>query len=217
MAAKTVICFDLDGTLIDSSEAHVRAYNFAFQKNNIPTKTYSEIISKFGQTAEQIILQFFPGLSEKKLQYVLKDKIEFFTENTFKLVKPLEGVADALKKLKETHILALISNATREEMLLALKQVKISPKLFAAILGKGEMEPKPSPDAIKKIEKKTGSRVEYVIGDTVYDVKTGKNAGKKTIAVLTGVNNIKTLGAENPTMIIKSVAVLPEMLEGELW
>ena len=217
MAAKTVICFDLDGTLVDSSEAHVRAYGFAFQKHNLPSKSYSEIISKFGQTAEQIILQLFPKLSDKKLPEIVNDKIEFFISNTFKLVKPFSGVSEALKKLNEKYALALISNSTPDEILLALKQVKIPSKTFSVILGKGNMEPKPSPDAIKKIEHKTGSRVEFVVGDTVYDIKTGKNAGKKTIAVLTGIHDIQTLGNENPTMIIKSTAILPQILEGDLW
>lgn len=217
MAAKTVICFDLDGTLVDSSEAHVRAYNFAFQKHNLPSKSYDDIISKFGQTAEQIILQLFPQLPEKKLPFVVNDKIGFFTGSTFRLVKPFPGISDALKKLQEKYALALVSNSIQEEILLALKQAKIPAKLFSVILGKGKMEPKPSPDAIKKIEHKTGSRVEFVVGDTTYDIKMGKNAGKKTVAVLTGANDIKTLNAENPTMIIKSVAILPAILEGDLW
>ncbi len=217
MAAKTVICLDLDGTLVDSSEAHVRSYNFAFHKNNLPSKTYNEIISRFGQTAEHIIQQLFPRLPENKIPAIVTDKIEFFVNSTFKLVKPLPGVSNALKKLKEKYTLALVSNATQPEIAHALKQAKISPRIFAVILGKEKMSPKPSPDAIKKIESAVKSRVEFVVGDTVYDIKMGKNAGKKTIAVLTGANDLRTLGAEKPTMIIKSAAILPQILEGDLW
>lgn len=214
--ARTIICFDLDGTLANTFDAHIRAYNFAFQKNNLPTKTYRDIISNFGDTAEHIIMKLFPKLSDRKLPAVVKDKVDFFNRDTFKLVKPIEGAAEALDLLKERHVLALVSGSTHREIMLTLKEVGIPAKVFDIILGKGEFEPKPSPDAVKKIEGKLGLKVEYVVGDTVYDIKTGRSAGAKTVAVLSGAENVKMLGSENPTMIIKSVAVLPEILEGEL-
>lgn len=214
--ARTVICFDLDGTLADTFEAHVRAFNFAFQKNNLPTKTYRDIIANFGDTAEHIVAKLFPKLSDRKLPQVVRDKVDFFNKGTFKLVKPIEGAAGALELLKEKYALALVSGSTHMEILLTLKEVKIPAKIFDVILGKGEFEPKPSPDAVKKVEKKIGSGVEYFVGDTIYDIKTGRSAGAKTVAVLGGAEDVKMLGSENPTMIIKSVAVLPEILEGEL-
>ncbi|MFH0868609.1 MAG: HAD family hydrolase [archaeon] len=214
--ARTVICFDLDGTLADTLEAHFRSFNFAFQKNNLPTKSYPEVISKFGQPSEKIILGLFPKLSDRKLPEVAKDKIDFFISTTFRLTKPIEGVLESLKKLKERYAIALASNSTHKEILQILKEAKIPAKVFDIIIGKGDFEPKPSPDVIKKVEKKSGARVEFIVGDTVYDLKAGKAAGVKTIAVLSGAGDIKTLGSEDPTMIIKSVAVLPEILEGEM-
>jgi len=216
MAAKTVICLDLDGTLADSIDAHVQAYNLAFRKNGLPAKSRREITATFGQPAGKIIKHLFPKTPNQKLFSVLKDKHEFFLKETYKLVRSFGGIANALEKLKEKYILALISNAAHEEIVKTLKQVKISKKLFDTILGEGEFEPKPSPEFVKKVENKIGRRVEFVVGDTIYDIKSGKAAHVKTIAVLSGVQDIKTLGAEDPTMIIKSVAVLPEILEGDL-
>jgi len=214
--AKAVICFDLDGTLADTLEAHFRSFNFAFQKNNLPARSYPEIISKFGQPSEKIIMALFPKLSDRKLPEVARDKIDFFTSSTFRLTKSIEGVAESLKKLREKYAIALASNSTHKEILLILKEAKIPAKIFDVIIGNGEFEPKPSPDAIKKVAKKSGARVEFIVGDTIYDVKAGKAAGVKTIAVLSGAGDIKALGSEEPTMIIKSVAVLPEILEGDL-
>jgi len=216
MAAKTVICLDLDGTLADSIDAHVKAYNLAFRKNGLPAKSRREIVARFGQPAKKIISHLFPKTPYQKLSSVVEDKHEFFLKKTFAFVKSFEGIPAALKKLDEKYILALISNADHREIVQTLKRVKIPAKLFAVILGEGEFAPKPSPEFVKKVEAKLGKRVEFVVGDTVYDIKSGKAAHVKTIAVLSGVHNLAILGAENPTMIIKSVAVLPEILEGKL-
>jgi phosphoglycolate phosphatase len=216
MAAKTIICFDLDGTLADTTEAHAASFQKAFEKNHLAYKTSSEIVAKFGLTAEDIVKDLFPKISKRKLPKVVEDKIEIFVQSDFNLTKPILGVADALQELKKTHKLALVSNAIHEEIIAILKKAGIKPTIFDVILGSHEMDHKPEPQIVKNVEKAVGGKVEYFVGDTIYDVKTGKAAKVKTIAVLSGIHDIKKLGSENPTIIIKSVALLPEMLKGEL-
>ena len=216
MAAKTIICFDLDGTLADTTEAHVKSFQAAFEKNHLAYKTSSEIVAKFGLTAEDIVKELFPKISKRKLPKVVEDKIEIFVQSDFNLTRPILGVADALQELKKTHKLALVSNAIHEEIIAILKKAGIKPAIFDVILGSHEMDHKPEPQIVKNVEKAVGGKVEYFVGDTIYDVKTGKAAKVKTIAVLSGIHDIKKLGSENPTIIIKSVALLPEMLKGEL-
>ena len=77
-------------------------------------------------------------------------------------------------------------------------------------------KPKPSPEIVRKVEEKLEARVEYFIGDTIYDIETGKAAKVKTVAVLSGAGKIKELAEKNPTMIIESIAILPDILEGRL-
>lgn len=214
--AKPILCFDLDGTLLYSDEAHARAYNKAFEKNNLPIKPHREITSKFGPPAEVIIKQIFPKISRRKLPKTVKDKNEFLIKETAKFAKVIPGAPEALLELKKKYRLALISNCTHDEILVLLKAIGIKPRLFDAILGKGEMDHKPSPKIIKNVERALGGNVEYMIGDTTFDIKTGKAANIKTIAVLTGTHDIKKLGAEKPTIIIQSVALLPDILFGRL-
>ena len=216
MAAKTIICFDLDGTLADTTEAHVKSFQDAFRKNHLAYKTSAEIVAKFGLTAEDIVKELFPKISKRKLPSVIKDKIENFTASDYKLTKHFPGVAEALQELKKDYALALVSNARHDEILVILRKASIRASIFDAILGSHEMDHKPEPQIVKNVERAIGSKVEFFVGDTIYDIKTGKAANIKTVAVLTGVHDIKKLGAENPTSIIKSVALLPDVLKGEL-
>jgi len=213
---KKVICFDLDGTILNTNKAHAEAFKLAFKKNNLPYRSTDEIVSKFGPPAEIVVKKLFPKISKRKLEQTVKDKNEFVLNKTASFAKQIEGVADALKELKKYYKLALISNSKHEEIVKLLKAAKISPRLFDLILGAGEMDHKPNKEIIENVEKLTHSKVEYFVGDTTYDIRTGKAAGVKTIAVLSGIHDIQTLGKEDPTMIIESVAVLPDILLGRL-
>ncbi len=218
MAAKekTVICVDLDGTILDSMEAHAKAFNLAFKKNNLPTVMEKDIISCFGPPAEEIVKKLFPKISKRKLPQTVSDKNNFLIKQTAKYAKQIPDADKALEELKKQYKLALISNCVHSEITALLKATGINPKIFDAILGKGEMDHKPSPEVIKNVERVAGAKVEYVVGDTIYDIRTGKSANVKTVAVLSGVHDIKKLGGENPTLIVKSIAILPDILFGRL-
>ena len=94
--------------------------------------------------------------------------------------------------------------------------VGIKQKLFSAILGYGEIHAKPDPDIIDMVEEKADGEVIWLVGDTTFDINLGNAAEIRTIAVLTGVHDVKTLGTAKPTITIQSVALLPEYFSGEL-
>jgi phosphoglycolate phosphatase len=209
---KKILVFDLDGTVLDSSEAHAKAFNLAFQKNNLIKLPETKLIRKFGPPSREIIKKLFPSISQRRLESIAKAK-KAFLKQTAHYTKAIPGVTEALKKLKKKYTLVLISNSEHSEIIDLLDEVNINPSLFNGIFGAEELDHKPDPDVIKHIEKMLKSDVEYIIGDTIYDIRTGKNAKVKTAGVLTGVHDIKTLGKEEPTIIIKSLAILPDALE----
>jgi len=211
-----IICFDLDGTLVNSQEAHAQSFNLAFQKNNLPTKPIDFIISTFGPPADVIVKTIFPSISSRKLEAVVNDKRKIFIEKTVNLTKPIPGVAEALEVLSLDFKLAIISNSIHAEIIAILKAAGLKQKTFAAILGHGEIHTKPDPDIIQTVEEKADGEVEWLVGDTTYDINLGNNAEVRTIAVLTGVHDVKTLGAAKPTITIESVALLPDYFSGEL-
>ena len=211
-----IICFDLDGTLIDSNEAHATSYNESFKKNNLPTFPLKEIISKFGPPAEKVIKSLIKNISEEKLKQVVADKRNLLIKQTAKLAKPIPGVAEALEDLSKNFKLVIFSHSTKEEISALMSAVKLKKKFFTAILGPEAIHEKPDPDIIDAVEEKARGKVMWVVGDTTYDIKTGENAEISTIAVLTGVHSLEVLSKENPTIILQSVALLPEYFKGEL-
>ncbi len=52
-----------------------------------------------------------------------------------------------------------------------------------------------------------------IVGDSVVDVRAGKAAGAKTVAVLSGIFTRRELEKEKPDLILENVRKLPDFVE----
>lgn len=208
---KPLMCFDLDGTLIDSTEAHVKSYKTVFKKNNLKFPGKKKLLKHFGWGIEVMLKQLFPNISSRKMKKVIDDHFNDLKENN-KLLKPFPHVKEALKKLKPHFRLGIISNNYHRGILNTLKCTGISPKMFDVIIGEDDAKAKPSPNEILLAERLTKADAKYMVGDTIFDVKAGKKAKCITIAVLTGLHDIDTLMKSKPDIVASSVAILPDIL-----
>src|SRR3989344_5815268 len=132
MAKKLAICLDLDGTLVSSGLAHIKALQEAFTKNGYPKKSDKEIAAKFGIPTVQVVNDFFPKANPK----------------------------DVIQKLKEKLKLAVITNSSREEAKILLKAAKLPEEFFDDVVTVEQVKnPKPYADEIKKVEKDLNTKV----------------------------------------------------------
>ncbi|UCD03779.1 MAG: HAD family hydrolase [Candidatus Woesearchaeota archaeon] len=214
MKQKKIICFDMDGTLINSFPAHAKAFNKAFKANKLPEQSEPEMMKLFGVEAKIIIKKFFPKISVRKLEVCIEDFHNFLREETYVHTKQIDGAMEALKKLKKEWKLALVSGTFKSEVQLLLREGGIDQRIFDIVIGGDEVKhEKPSPELIKKAGDILESEIAWMVGDTIWDIKAGKAAKVRTVAVLTGKTPIEELVKVDPTMIIQSVYMLPEALK----
>ncbi len=211
---KHILCFDLDGTLINSKEAHVESYKLAFKKNKLADITTEELYALMGIPSKDLIRKVHPELSVRKLAQCTNDQKEILISKCRKLIKPILGAAEIIEVLSHKYILVLISTNNHADIIQLAKAGGIDPKKFRLIIGEDEVEnPKPAPDAINNVKEYIASHIEYFIGDTIYDIQAAKAAGVHSVGVLTGVSSFEKLWAEKPTHVIASVAELPDVLK----
>jgi HAD superfamily hydrolase (TIGR01549 family) len=208
---KDLICFDMDGTLIDSTPAQVKAFKYAVEKNKLVFPGKKKLIAHFGPGIEQVIKNIYPRISKLRQEQVIKDYLASHEKNC-SLMKAFPHVKEALLKLKKKFKLGVVSNSHHEEIMERLECAKIPTKIFDVIVGEDDAVAKPSPKEIFLAEKLTKADAKFMVGDTIYDIKAGKKAGCKTIGVLTGIHTMDQLMKASPDILASSVAILPDIL-----
>ena len=119
-----------------------------------------------------------------------------FDRNCTYHVTPYEGIPEMLKALKDKGIqLAVLSNKPDRQTVKVVKAI-FGEELFDYAQGQKEgIRRKPEPDGVWYLmEQMHVSKEECLyIGDSEVDAATGRNAGLKTIGVLWGFRDRKTL------------------------
>jgi HAD superfamily hydrolase (TIGR01549 family) len=208
------IFLDLDGTIVDSTEAYIEAARTAFQsagQKPPEIKVILEIPRRLeqGLTIDDIV----EGDAKKFLNVYLKAYYSV-TETKTKL---LPNVSDALETLSGRTKLALITmrHVSNQVILKELDYFCISKYFTFVVTALDTPKPKPSPAALMKcVEALDLEMCDCIIaGDSVNDVRAGKAAGARTVAVLSGLFQCEELAKEGPDLILPDVTALPEFVD----
>ncbi len=211
------LLMDLDGTLVDSSEALKEAGRAGFIAVGLSGIHDEKIPFEVARRLEQDlpIDDLFSKLHVRKEveeRFLPAYLTAYYSAVTSKS-KLFPKVKETLEGLSQHIPLALITlrYVTREQVLDELNHLELE-KLFRVVVTTLDVKkPKPFPDALIAAAKKLRVPISEcaIVGDSVIDIQAGKAAGAKTIAVLTGLFSMAELKAQKPDLMIESVASLP--------
>jgi HAD superfamily hydrolase (TIGR01509 family) len=208
------IFLDLDGTIVDSKEAYIEAARIAFQsvgQKPPERKTALEIPRRLEQGLT--ISDIMNGDTKKFLVVYLKTYYSITQEKT----KLLPNVSETLEILSEKAKLALITmrQVSKQAIIKELDCFGISKYFTHVVTALDTSKPKPSPEALIKCVKALDVEICdcIIAGDSVNDVRTGKAAGARTVAVLSGLFRCEELVKERPDLILHDVTALPGFIE----
>lgn len=200
--------FDLDGTLLDSSEDIAIAVNYAFEKLSIPQKTTQEIVSKVGYGAKKLIEDLIPDYPQDIKEKALELFREFYYKNPVIYSKLYEGAQETVIKLKESgKSVAVITNKYEELSKKILDKLEILNYIDLVVGADTTPEKKPSPlpvfYALEKLKPEKQNSI--LIGDSETDILTAKNSQIKSCLVLHGYGNKQLALSLNPDYVINSL------------
>ena len=195
---KTVILFDLDGTLLDSLGDLTDSTNYTLAQYGCPPRSADEIRSFIGNGAEYLIRKALPGLpTDPPVAEALATYKAYYATHARIKTKPYDGILEALAQIARRHPVGIVSNKPD----LATKT--LAGELFGGIPAWGESadcQRKPAPDMLHKAMAEMGADACVYVGDSEVDIATAKNAGCKCLTVLWGFRDQQELldaGAEN--------------------
>jgi HAD superfamily hydrolase (TIGR01509 family) len=208
------IFFDLDGTIVDSREAYYEAARIAFQtmgQEAPKTKAALEIPRRLEQ--KKPISDLIKGNPSRFLDVYFKTYYSVTEVKT----RLLPNVSTLLEILSAKAKLALITmrSVPKETIVKELARFGIAKYFTYVVTALDTDKPKPSPEALMKCMKVLNVQMCdcVIVGDSINDVKAGKAAGAKTVAVLSGLFSREEFVKEQPDLIIKDVTALLNFVE----
>lgn len=208
------VAFDFDGTLVDTFEHVIRAFEFVLPQYGI-TATRDDIQAHMGLTLHEC----YEKLVSKEAAAAAKQKHHDAqqSEELFGLITSFDAMHETLQILKKRGIdLTIITNRTQPSLNSILKHVGLQNQ-FAIIISPELVErPKPYPDGLFAICQKLGisSRELLLVGDTGIDMQTAKSANlRAAVGITHGFGSREELEATGADYIIDSLPVLAEVIE----
>jgi len=180
------ILFDLDGTLIDSTDAILEGFEVAFNANNSEKPNDESIKELIGYPLDLMFKTL--GVSDNLIdKHVLDYKMHYRKISTQKTTL-LPNAKEAIELASSFATLAVVTTKTARYSKELLEHLEVFHH-FKALVGREDVtNPKPHEEPILKalniLDRE--SKNCFMIGDTNLDTISAKNANIKSIGVLTG-------------------------------
>jgi HAD superfamily hydrolase (TIGR01509 family) len=183
------ILFDVDGTLVDSNDAHARAWVEAFAVYAVHVD-YAHVRRCIGMGGDKLMPEVSALREDTPKGKAISDsRREIFKQKYLPRVKPFPGARDLVAALKARGLtLVAASSAKKDELEPLLAIAGAGALLDAATSSDDAEESKPDPDIVQAALKQAKTRPEHaiMIGDTPYDVEAAGRAGVRVIAFRSG-------------------------------
>lgn len=177
--------FDMDGTLVDNSNFHIKAWEIFLKRHGLSGS--EKIWGFFGNTNEQLMKYFFnKELSKREILAYAKEKEAIYREIYAPEIKPMDGLMDLLEDLKAENVkTGLATSAPHENVQFVLGQLHAA-MYFDVIVDDTQISNgKPDPEIFLTCAARLGSPNDQciVFEDAVHGIHAAKRARMKVIAV----------------------------------
>jgi phosphoglycolate phosphatase len=188
-----VILFDLDGTLIDSTEAILESFHNSFDVFNTPHPKDEEIKALIGHPLDVMYREL--GVQEDLVWDYVKTYKEYYRVISTQKTQLLPNAKEAVLEASRFATLGIVTTKTGRYSKILMEHFGLM-EYFQCLIGREDVEePKPSAEPIlKALESFEIQEKEiWMIGDTKLDLLSAKNAGVNSIGVLSGYDTKERL------------------------
>ena len=217
---KSLIVFDLDGTLFNTLGDLTVAVNFALRHFGLPEHDEQRVRTFIGNGTLKLIERSMgeAALPENiartgvTIEMVHKVYSDFYWEHCTERTLPNPGVVEFLRN---THArVAMLTNKPERPTLKLLEHFLLRDRFEFVLCGDTTPERKPSPAGLLKIMETAGvSPAETVmVGDDQPDILAARNAGVDCVTLLCGFGKPVNLLPLKPKNTVESYAEMCQLL-----
>ncbi len=205
--------FDLDGTLIDSKRDLVTAVNATRRSLGLASLPDDLVSSYVGDGMQKLVERAMgEEFTAAQIEQAMAFFLEYYRQHMLDHTVAYPGVREGLAALG-SRPLAVLTNKPVKFSRAILDGLGLSP-FFRQVYGGNSFErKKPDPVGMNALlaEFQLSPREAMLVGDSVIDVQTARNAGTWSAGVTYGLGSDK-LESLPPDILLDSLADLPKML-----
>lgn len=183
------VLFDIDGTLVDSNDLHVQAWEEAFASagHRLDRQT---IHDQIGKGKDMLVPSLLPDADDETIATLGEAHAAAFKGKFLDRVRPFPGAHDLLARVRDSgREVVLASSASGDELEHYLGLLDARDIVRASTSADDVEHTKPAPDIFAAALRKLAPLSEHqvmVVGDTPYDVEAAAKCGIATIALRSG-------------------------------
>jgi HAD superfamily hydrolase (TIGR01509 family) len=183
------VIFDVDGTLVDSNDAHAWAWIQALAESgrHVDFTRVRPLIGKGGDKLLPEVAGIFIDSPEGKR--IADARRRIFQREFIPRIKPTPGARELLEWMRDEQLTLVVASSAEASELRDLLRIAGAVRFFEATTSSDEADrSKPDPDIVHAALERSGRRASeaIMIGDTPYDIEAADRAGIGTIALRCG-------------------------------
>ena len=215
-----LLIFDLDGTLIDSKLDLANSVNATRAHMGLEPLEIAVISTYVGKGAPVLIRKAMgPAASEEQVAEALRFFLEHYNRHALDSTRLYPGVRESLARFRGAgRLLAILTNKPVGISRTILEGLGVAGCFFRVYGGNSFAAKKPDPAGVKALMAETniGRDRTLMVGDTMVDVETARNAGVRACGVAFGFAP-EVLDSAVPDLLIKRFEDLADrVLDGDL-
>jgi len=210
-----IILFDLDGTLIDSTEAILESFHNSFDVHKDEHPSDEAIKALIGYTLEDMYSGL--GVHKSRVDMYVKTYKEYYRVISCEKTDLLPNAKEALLLASKIAELGIVTTKTGKYSQEIMENFGLM-EYFKVLIGREHVQnPKPHEEPILKALESfdTKDKEIWMIGDTKLDLVSAKNAKVNSIGVLSGYGSKSTL-EEHTDVIFEDAFEAIKYLESRL-
>lgn len=221
---QTLALFDIDNTLIAPSPGHGKSFSLAFKKV-YGVDTSIDLINPHGMTDQEIIIEVLKknGLDDEEIKSKMVGCMNIMVESFNKSlegeeINVLSGVRELLNTLDRHNVLLGLVTGNLEAIARG-KLTKAGINEYFKVGGFGsdhlvriELVRIAIRKAIEQFNFEKNNNI-FLFGDTPLDIKSGNQAGVRTIGVATGQYSEKQLKVAGAEFVLDNLEKEKQVLE----
>jgi membrane protein len=210
MTIKAVL-FDIDGTLVDSNDQHVEAWQMVFQRAGASFD--DEVVhGQIGKGTDMLVPTLLPGTDQAEQECMGEEHGTLFKSQFLAEVAPFPGARDLLQTVRDSgRQVVLASSASSDDLDHYLDLLDARDIVSASTTSEDVENTKPAPDifatALQKLAPLSCDEV-LVVGDTPYDIEAAAKCGISAVGVRSGEFSDAVLMKAGAVALYDDVAAL---------